>query len=257
LNIILAGVAASAIAGLATGLGALPMLLVRRLSARAEDALLGFAAGVMLAASFFSLIQPGIVEARADGAGAAGAAAIVLTAVLVGALAIHVLNRKVPHEHLMTGRHRPDHPRLRRVWLFVIAITLHNFPEGLAVGVGFGGGDFANGMSLALAIGLQNLPEGLAVAAALMSLSYPRSTAVLIATCTGLVEVIGGAVGVGAVVLAAPFLPVALGFAGGAMLFVVSNEIIPDTHSRGNETAASAGLMIGLTVMTFLDTTLS
>src|SRR5690606_72570 len=131
------------------------------------------------------------------------------------------------HEHFVSGRHGPKRAKTRRIWLFVLAITLHNLPEGLAVGVGFGGGEIGSGAALAVAIGLQNAPEGLSVALALVSLGYERSHALLVATATGLFEAVGGLMGVGIVTVAEALLPSALGFAAGAMLFVISHEIIP------------------------------
>jgi zinc transporter, ZIP family len=145
---------------------------------------------------------------------------------------------------------------LRRIWLFVIAITLHNFPEGLAVGVGFGGGDIENGRSLAIGIGLQNFPEGLAVAVALLGQNYSRVRAFTVALMTGLVEPVGGLIGIGAVTLSEPLLPWGLAFAAGAMIFVISHEIIPETHRRGYENYGTIGLIIGLVVMMFLDVVL-
>ncbi|MBX6376692.1 MAG: ZIP family metal transporter [Acetobacteraceae bacterium] len=251
-RLILIGTGASLAAGLATGIGALPVLFMRRLSGQVQDALLGFAAGVMLAASFLSLILPGIEAVRAEtGSGTAGAA-IVGAALLIGAAALRAANRLVPHEHFVFGLAGRRSPVLRRIWLFVAAITLHNFPEGLAVGIGFGGGDLANGTTLA--IGLQNMPEGLAVAAALVSLGYARHAALRVALATGLVEPLGGLLGAATVAVSQPLLPWGMGFAAGAMLFVISNEIIPETHRKGHEDAATVGLMVGLVVMTMLDT---
>jgi ZIP family zinc transporter len=251
---VLTGFGASLGAGLMTGVGALPVLLKGTRSKIFEDASLGFAAGVMLAASFLSLINPGLGYAREIfGTGNASAAVIVLAAVLLGAGAVYFANRFVPHELFTTGREGPTPQRLRRVWLFVFAITLHNVPEGLAVGVGFGGSSL-DGVKLATAIGLQNAPEGLSVAVALASLGYKRRNALLIATATGLIEGVGGLVGVTAVSVSQPLLPWGLGFAAGAMLFVISNEITPATHRSGHETQATAGLMVGVVTMTFLDT---
>jgi ZIP family zinc transporter len=255
-NIVLLGAGGSLAAGLATGFGALPMLFFRRLSKRVENALLGFAAGVMLAASFFSLIIPGIDKAAEDLGGRPAGAAVVVAAILLGATALSLVHRYAPHEHPGTGRHQGDPARHRRIWLFVIAITLHNLPEGLAVGVGFGAGERGEGMALALAIGLQNMPEGLAVAASLISIAYRRGTAVLIALATGLVEPVGGLFGAALVSIAEPVLPWGLGFAAGAMLFVISNEIIPETHRQGHEGLATSGLMAGLAIMLFLDVSL-
>lgn len=247
---VLIGFGASLAAGLATGLGALPVLFIRQVSARLQNTLLGFAAGVMLSASFFSLIIPGLAYAEADLGSRTGAVLIVSAAVLLGAGVLLWLNRRVPHEHFILG---PSPKTLRRIWLFVIAITLHNVPEGLAVGVGFGSGDLSKATTLAIGIGLQNVPEGLAVATALVSQKYSRLSAAAIATATGLVEPIGGLLGVTAVSLFSPLLPWALGFAAGAMIFVISNEIVPETHRKGHEDRATAGLMIGVVVMMILD----
>lgn len=251
------GSIAAFLAGLATGVGALPVLVINRISSEIQDVMLGFAAGVMLAASFFSLILPGLAAAEMQGAGKFGAVAIVSAGILLGAIALWLMNRYAPHEHFVLGREGPHTERLRRIWLFVIAITLHNFPEGLAVGVGFGGGDVANGTALALGIGLQNLPEGLAVALALLSQGYRRTDALLIATLTGLVEPVGGVLGVGAVTVAQGLLPWGQAFAAGAMIFVISDEIIPETHRKGMENQGTSGLMIGLVVMMALDVALT
>jgi ZIP family zinc transporter len=260
-SIIGAGFLASLGTGVLTGVGALPLILFRNgISARAEDIFLGFAAGVMLAASFFSLIIPGIDAAEAQGHSESGAAALVVAALLLGALCLWWIHDRAPHEHFFGGPEGPAAAarRLQRVTLFVIAVTLHNVPEGLAVGVAFGGGVVADGLKVATGIGLQNMPEGLAVAASLAAgLGYSRWKAIGIALATGLVEPVAGLAGVAAVQLAAPLLPWGLGFAAGAMLFVVSREIIPETHRKGYENEATAGLMTGLAVMTFLDVTLS
>lgn len=255
-HLIALGSAASLAAGGATGAGAMVVFLVRQISQPLNDALLGFSAGVMLAASFFSLIMPGIEHAEADLGSTALAALVVMAAVMLGAITLSAVNRYVPHEHFVLGHQGIETQAVRRIWLFVIAITLHNFPEGLAVGVGYGTGDVDGGNVLALGIGLQNIPEGLAVAVALRSLGYERLTCFAIGGATGLVEPVGGLLGVAAVTLFAPLLPWGLGFAAGAMLFVVSNEIVPETHRRGHEQLATFGLMIGVAVMTFLDVTL-
>jgi ZIP family zinc transporter len=249
------GTLASLLAGLASSLGAVPALFMRHLSPRLEDVLLGSAAGVMLAATFFSLLVPALEAAADQGAARADAAATVIFGVLSGALVLWLVHRFLPHEHFIVGRQGPP-SALKRIWLFVIAITLHNFPEGMAVGVGFGGGDVANGVTLAIGIGLQNLPEGLAIAAALISVKIDRWRAFAVATLTGLVEPVGGFLGASAVWVAAPLLPLILGFAAGAMLFVISDEIIPETHRRGYETEATFSLMAGFVVMMFLDVTL-
>lgn len=254
---ILIGTGASLAAGLATAVGAVPILLVRRVSQALQDTLLGFAAGVMLSASFFSLIIPGLAHAQANTGSRLLASVVIAVAVLCGAAALALINRTVPHEHFLLGRFGPRGTPLRRTWLFVLAITLHNFPEGLAVGVGFGSGDMAAATTLAIGIGLQNMPEGLAVAAALAALHYKRWVAVAIGGATGLVEPIAGAMGVAAVSVFQPLLPWGLGFAAGAMIFVISNEIVPETHRHGHESMATAGLMIGVVLMMVLDVVFS
>ncbi len=250
---ILIGTGASLAAGLATALGTIPILLVRRVSQTLQDTFLGFAAGVMLAASFFSLIIPGLNYAQTNFGSRLLAAGAIGLAVLLGAAGLALVNRAVPHEHFLLGRFGPRGTPLRRTWLFVLAITLHNFPEGLAVGVGFGSGDIASATTLAIGIGLQNMPEGLAVAAALAALNYNRFVAAAIGGATGLVEPIAGALGAAAVSVFQPLLPWALGFAAGAMIFVISNEIVPETHRHGHEGMATAGLMIGVVSMMVLD----
>ena len=252
-DLVLLGFLGSLAAGLMTTVGAVPVLLGRAPSERARDTLLGFAAGVMLAASFFSLIVPSIdlsTERYGDGA---LPAAIAVVGILLGFLVVAGLNAVLPHEHFVVGREGPASPALRKVWLFIIAITIHNLPEGVAVGVGFGSGDVDNGRALAIGIGLQNAPEGLAVAVALLGQDYSRARAFGIAALTGLVEPVGGLLGAWAVVLAAPMLPWGLAFAAGAMLYVISHEIIPETHRNGFQNQATGGLAIGLCLMLFLD----
>jgi ZIP family zinc transporter len=256
MSLILIGSLASLAAGLATALGALPVLFSRNASVRTENAMLGFAAGVMTSASFLSLILPAMEHARDAGAGTALAGLIVAAGILLGAAAVHLINEYVPHEHFILGREGGDPAALGRIWLFVMAITLHNFPEGMAVGVGYGGGDIAKGNVLALGIGLQNIPEGLAVAVALVANGYSRRFAFGTATLTGLVEPVGGLIGAGAVALASTLLPWGLAFAAGAMLYIISHEIIPETHRRGFQNAGTVGFLIGLVAMFYLDATL-
>lgn len=251
-----AGAMGSLAAGAATGLGALPVYAVRHLSAAVEDALLAFSAGIMLAASIFSLLLPALDHA--SGAQEAGLAAATLVAggLMLGAVSLWTVHRFVPHEHFVLGREGPPSVKLARVWLFILAITLHNFPEGMAVGIGFGGGDIERGVTLMVGIGLQNVPEGLAVAVSLAALGYSRTQAFAVALATGLVEPLGGLVGAGAVALADALLPWGLAFAAGAMLFVISDEIIPETHRRHLKAEATFALLIGFVVMMYLDVTL-
>jgi len=243
LGVIWVGFVASLAAGLATGVGALPALITTRVSARALNGMLGFAAGVMLAATCFSLLVPAID---------AGGVWVALTGLALGAAFLTALDRLLPHEHFASGPEGPS-SSLRRTWLFVIAITLHNFPEGLAVGVGFGSGDLSGATSLAIGIGLQNMPEGLAVALPLVREGYGRLPAFGIALASGLVEPIGGLLGVVAVTEAAFLLPWALAFAAGAMLTVISDEIIPETHREKHGGTGTFGLLVGFIVMTAMD----
>jgi len=247
---IILGIIASTLAGLATGLGALPALFFKGVSDRILNTMLGGAAGVMLAATSFSLIVPGIEHGDAIFPGYG--VYIIAFGMLFGAIFLDRIDKWLPHEHFVLGLEGPS-SSLKRIWLFIIAITIHNFPEGLAVGVGFGTGDIGAGTSLAIGIGLQNMPEGLAVAMPLIGLGYSRWKAVGIATLTGLVEPIGGLLGVSAVTIFHPILPLGLAFAAGAMLFVISDEIIPETHSKGKSRLATFGVMIGFVIMMSMD----
>ena len=246
------GFLASLIAGAATGLGALPIFVKKDFSRRTLDLMLGFAGGVMLAASAFSLLVPAFEDAGVLATGWVGVFSIVGMGFLLGAAFVHLADKYIPHEHFKRGHEGPS-SRLARVWLLVIAITIHNFPEGLAVGVSFGGGDTVLGLSVAVAIGLQNIPEGLAVAAPLVREGYSRKYAAALALATGLVEPIGGLLGVSVVTFAAALLPYGLAFAAGAMIFIVGDEMVPESHSGGNERLATWGLIFGFIVMMSLD----
>lgn len=248
--VIAGGILASILAGLATGAGALPALFVRDVSHRTLCIMLGGAAGVMLAATAFSLIVPGIQYGNQvwPGKGIYAVAA----GMMIGALFLELADRFLPYERFLAEKGELI-SSLRKIWLFIVAITLHNFPEGMAVGVSFGGGDWHNGVTLAIAVGLQNIPEGLAVAMPLVGMGYNRKQAVLIATLTGLVEPLGGVLGLWAVSAFFPLLPLGMAFAAGAMLFVISDDIIPETQSRGKVRSATFAVMIGFIVMMILD----
>lgn len=242
-NRVLMGIFATLITGFATGVGALPVLFTANVSDRLLDALLGFAAGVMLAATAFSLIVPAIEL---------GGIWPAVFGIFIGALFLGVLDRVLPHTHMIKGIEGPS-STLRRAWLLIIAITLHNFPEGLAVGVSFGADRLPDAIALMIAIALQNMPEGLAVALPLVREKWPRGKALFYALGSGMAEPIAGLLGVFAVTLMKPLLPWGLAFAAGAMLYVVSDEIIPETHSRGFELEGTWGVIIGFLVMMFLD----
>ena len=256
LEVISLGALASLLAGLGTGVGSLGAFFLRRLSPRLEDAMLSAAAGIMLAASFFLLLLPGIEYGERYFDGRSLPVLVVISGLLIGAIVLELINRHVPHEHFIAGREGPEAAAINRIWLFIIAITLHNFPEGMAVGVGFAGGNIENGIALATGIGLQNIPEGLAVSMSLLAVGYSQLRAFTIGTLTGLAEPIGGLLGAAAVAIAGPLMPWTLGFAAGAMLFIISDEIIPETHRRGYETLATFSLLTGFAVMMFLDATL-
>lgn len=247
------GLLGSLAAGSLTAVGAAPVLAARIPSRAIRDMSLGFAAGVMLAASFFSLIIPALDAVDPRFENEAAPAAIVCLAILLGMGVVALMNEKLPHEHFSSGREGPEAASLRRVWLFIIAITIHNFPEGLAVGVGFGSGGMEGGLPLAIGIGLQNAPEGLAVAVSLLGEGYSKLRAWGIAALTGMVEPIGGLIGSGIITLSEPLLPWGLAFAAGAMLYVISHEIIPETHRSGHQNKATLGLSVGLVLMLFLD----
>ena len=240
----------------ATALGAFAALALGSISVRTQDSMLGFAAGMMLAASSFSLILPGLEAAEnLTGSGMGGAATVVLGLGL-GVLLMLGLDHFTPHEHESAGAQGPHSSRLSRVWLFVFAITLHNLPEGMAIGVGFAADDMQVGIPLATAIAIQDIPEGLAIALALRTIGVSALRAALIAAASGLMEPLGALVGVGMSSSYALAYPIGLGLAAGAMLFVVSHEIIPETHRNGHQTSATLGLMGGFAVMMFLDTAL-
>ncbi|MFB6148644.1 MAG: ZIP family metal transporter [Halobacteriales archaeon] len=243
--------------------GASLVLVWRNPSERTMDGALGFAAGVMLAAAFTSLIIPGIEQYSG------GNPFPVLIGVGLGALFLDRSDGLVPHAHyLLTGRRRQDpnapdatlpitNERLAPVILFILAITLHNMPEGLAVGVGFGSGDIANAVALMLAIGIQNVPEGLAVSVAAINAGLDRRFYAMFAGLrSGVVEIPLAVLGAYAVQTVSVLLPYAMGFAAGAMLFVISDEIVPETHTSGHERIATIGTIIGTIVMLYLDISL-
>lgn len=232
-------------------MGTLPILIIKRPSQRGLDLGLGFSAGIMLAASFTSLIIPGMEI---------GGLFPVLVGIAIGAIVITLSDMFIPHLHFIVGRDSIVSSRLRAIWLFAIAITLHNLPEGLAVGIGFGAGEAHIGEAVALmiAIGLQNVPEGLAVGFSFLSTKkYSQAKAFTLGNLAGIVEIPLAFIGAYLVSLVHVLLPYAMGFAAGAMIFVISDEIVPETHRFGHERLASYGLIIGLILMLALDVGLS
>ncbi len=252
----LAAMLATLVSGwLATSAGALPALVLPTVTRATSTVLISLAAGLMLGAAVFALLLPALEHAGQDVAHPVGATAAVTTALLTGALALYVANRWLPHEHFVKGREgEEDRPStLPRAVLLAVAIAIHNFPEGLSVGIGAASGDAVLTGTLIVAMALQNVPEGLVVAVGLRAAGFARGRAFLLASATGLVEVLGGAAGGASLALSSELLPWALAFAAGAMLYVISDEIIPESHQPGYENRATASLFAGLALFLMLD----
>jgi zinc transporter, ZIP family len=244
-------------------LGAATVFAARSVSRRLLDGMLGFAAGVMIAASYWSLLAPAIEMARQDGVPPWLPASV---GFLLGAIFLRGIDFILPHVHLGMPSDEAEglHTTWRRVILLVLAITLHNIPEGLAIGVAFGAAandipsaSITGAIALALGIGLQNFPEGLAVAMPLRREGFSRLKSFWYGQLSALVEPIAGVLGVAAVLVARPILPYALGFAAGAMIFVVIEEVIPESQSGGHPDLATMGTILGFVVMMCLDVALS
>ncbi|HKM37376.1 MAG TPA: ZIP family metal transporter [Thiopseudomonas sp.] len=241
---------------LATAAGALLIFFTQGVSLRTQDSLLGFAAGMMLAASAFSLILPGIEAAEEILDQRFLAAAIVVLGLGLGTLMMLGLDYFTPHEQASEALCSIEFKRLSGIWLFVFAIALHNLPEGMAIGISFTHGDLQIGLPLTLAIAIQDIPEGFAVALALRSAGLGSTKAFLIGAATGVLEPIGAILGFAMSSSVALAYPLSMGLAAGAMIFVVCHEVIPETHRNGYQAAATSGLMVGFAVMMFLDTAL-
>lgn len=232
--------------GGATMFGALIGFFFRKIPHRFHDAMLGFAAGVMLAASFVGLIMPGIEL---------GNIWIVIVGVFAGAVFLNLLDRFTPHRHVIIGNDMEPHQktRLKKVMLFVLAIAIHNFPEGIAAGVGFGADNTSTALTVAAGIALQNIPEGMVIIGPMLAAGVSQRKTLLIALSTGVVEVVGTLIGYFAVTLSQALLPFALAFAGGTMIYVISDEMIPETHAHGYQRMATYFLILGITVMLLMD----
>lgn len=251
------------LAAAATAAGTLPVLMAQSVSQRARNAMMGFGAGVMLAASVFSLVVPALDAAGSIGLGKAAAAVLVGGGLLLGAALLMALERWLPHMHAIAPDPAPSNAdanwradRIRKVWLFVGAVALHNLPEGVAIGVAHGGSDPAGAGALTTGIAIQDMPEGLVIASALLSAGYSRSLSVFLGALSGVVEPLGAVMAASMVVWSIWMLPWGLAIAAGAMLFVISHEIIPETHGQGHELVATTSLMIGFVLMMGLDTAL-
>lgn len=251
----LAALAGGSTAAAATALGTLPVLFAQNFTKRTYDCFLGFGAGVMLGATAFSLVIPALSAAKRAGAGNWESSLMVGAGIMFGAGAILLLGRAVRTEGILSNE--PDKVSLRRAWLFVWAVALHNLPEGLAIGVAFAGIDVEKATSLATGVSIQDVPEGLVVALALHAVGYSRLTAVAMGVASGLVEPIAAVFGVALIGISAGLLPYALAAAAGAMLLVIVNDVIPESRQSGNGTQASIALIFGFILMTVLDTALS
>ncbi|MBE6800501.1 MAG: ZIP family metal transporter [Ruminococcaceae bacterium] len=237
--------------GGATVIGALLGFIFKKTSHKFNDIVLSFAAGVMLAAAVFGLV----LESLEYG----GKYSIIVTVIGVfcGAVCVNLIDKLVPHLHKLTGVDQEKHPskndKLNKVLLFVIAIAIHNLPEGIAAGVGFGTGNTAEALTIAGGIALQNIPEGMVIIAPMIAAGMSGGRTFIIALMTGVVEVIGTLLGYFAVSISTAVLPFALAFAGGTMLYVISDEMIPETHAHGNERGATYSLLLGFCVMLAFD----
>lgn len=230
--------------GGATVLGAILGFTFRNVTHKFSDIVLAFAAGVMLASAVLGLIIPSLESDTNH------AIITTVSGIFSGAISLNLIDKLVPHNHKYAEEGAvPETLRSRRVMLFVTAIAMHNLPEGIAAGVGFGSGDMATALFIAGGIALQNVPEGMVIIAPMLSVGMKPMKTLLIAFATGLVEVIGTLIGYFAVTLGEFILPFALAFAGGTMLYVISDEIIPDTHADGVENGATYALLAGFCLM--------
>ncbi len=235
--------------GGATVVGSLIGFAFKGLSHKFSDIILSFAAGVMLAAAVLGLVLPSIEYGGDKGI------FIAVAGIFAGALCLNAVDKLVPHLHKMAGADNEGHDssRLDKVLLFVLAIAIHNFPEGIAAGVGFGSGNTSQALMIAGGIALQNLPEGMVIIAPMLAAGVTPRRTFVIAVITGLVEIIGTLMGYLAVSVSTVILPFALAFAGGTMLYVVSDEMIPETHAHGSERGATYALLIGFCIMLISD----
>ena len=236
--------------GGSTVLGALIGFSSRKLSHKFSDIILSFAAGVMLAAAILGLILPSLEY------GGDWGLQTTVAGIFVGAICLNMVDKLVPHLHRLAGVEDESHPnnaKLSKVLLFVTAIAIHNLPEGIAAGVGFGSGNTADALLIAGGIALQNIPEGMVIIAPMLAAGVSNKRTFFIAMLTGLVEVVGTLLGYFAVSVASAVLPFALAFAGGTMLYVISDEMIPETHAHGEQRGATYALLVGFCLMLVFD----
>jgi len=233
--------------GGATVIGALLGFVFKKISHTFQDIVLAFAAGVMLAAAVIGLILPSLEY------GGESSLPVTVLGIFCGALCLNLMDKIVPHLHHLAGVDQESHPaqteQLNKVLLFVMAIAIHNLPEGIAAGVGFGTGNPGEALTIAAGIALQNIPEGMIIIAPMLAVGMSHGRTFAAALATGLVEVAGTLLGFFAVSLSSTILPFALAFAGGTMLYVISDEMIPETHAHGCECGATYSLLAGFCLM--------
>lgn len=235
--------------GGATIIGSLIGFIFKKISHKFSDIVLSFAAGVMLAAAVLGLIIPSLEY------GGKFALLITVAGIFTGALCLNLIDKLVPHLHKLVGQETEQHnnANVSKVLLFVTAIAIHNLPEGIAAGVGFGSGDTSRALIIAGGIALQNIPEGMVIIGPMLAAGVSPRKTFICAMITGLIEVVGTLIGYFAVSIASAILPFALAFAGGTMLYVISDEMIPETHAHGSERGATYALLVGFCVMLVTD----
>ena len=235
--------------GGATIIGSLIGFIFKKISHKFSDIVLSFAAGVMLAAAVLGLILPSLEY------GGKFALLITIAGIFAGALCLNLIDKLVPHLHKLVGQETEQHnnANVSKVLLFVTAIAIHNLPEGIAAGVGFGSGDTSRALIIAGGIALQNIPEGMVIIGPMLAAGVSPRKTFICAMITGLIEVVGTLIGYFAVSIASAILPFALAFAGGTMLYVISDEMIPETHAHGSERGATYALLVGFCVMLVTD----
>lgn len=235
--------------GSATIIGSVIGFALKKISHKFSDIVLSFAAGIMLAAAILGLILPAVEYGGKFGL------LITVAGIFAGALSLNLIDKLVPHLHKLVGSDTESHnnANLSKVLLFVTAIAIHNLPEGIAAGVGFGSGDTSQALLIAGGIALQNIPEGMVIIGPMLAAGVSPKKTFLCAMATGLVEVVGTLLGYFAVSIASAILPFALAFAGGTMLYVISDEMIPETHAHGSERGATYALLVGFCVMLISD----
>lgn len=233
--------------GGATLVGVIFGFLFKKISHKFSDIIMGFAAGVMLSAAVIGLILPSFEND--------GNVLITIAGIFTGALVLNLIDKLVPHLHKLAGIEPEKHGAVNadKILLFVLAVAIHNFPEGIAAGVGFGGGNTAEALTVAGGIALQNIPEGMVIISPMLAAGISKKRTFFAASMTGVIEILGTLIGYFAVTVSSAILPFALSFAGGTMLYVISDEMIPETHAHGNQRGSTYALLAGFCLMLVMD----